>query len=737
MRSPIADLPPLEWPSARGDPLFTAEEVADLRVLFGIPPSPQADSSAPATAGPSHEPPAAPARVRGQPPLNSERVHRLVQARELLASGLDVKAVNQQAGVDSRVIRDVFDNSGRLRLSERACALLRWHERDAVAGLRELPRALTHADERTLAGLLRRHAAEPLPNLRQAGADAGMQPEALEFLFDPAGWLRADRVNALPDNQRQALARAVEHGQAQAAGVAVPAAPLPRSRGTDDAEIERAGRLMQAQAMLAAGQSPTVAAAHAGTDRWWLAKMLDKAGRVVLSAAGQRLIDCPDQVLGAKFAAMPRSLWPKDLYLLTELLQRHDRPPMDQLRQAAAEAGVSPQALDYLFDEDGALRQDRIASLPQQQREYLLLAIEPVGGARRGPAEVQHARTLAIAQALLASGSTIKEVAHDLTMSRGTLSKVLDTQGRLLLVSHALRLLNCPDPALAAQFAAVPRALRQRDLRSLAELLRLRGGDAPADLRAAASDRRMEPEALDYLFDAGGRLRQDRLATLPDDQRQVLEAAAGQQPAPAARGASASVPRPSPASARPPRPVPARAPVGQPTSTSSAGGTAASLARQSVRERPATTVRPPRPTVVAQAPSPIAGSAEASAVLQFFRRHRQPIQAFHEAQATFRMSRSALLQLLARAGITELEALGGQIPVAGVLWQRLRGQVRPEGAAAPRAAVPVASPSHGLDDFAASLEDLLATPSGPSSSGKRSADQAFGPESSRGDRSAP
>ena len=125
-------------------------------------------------------------------------------------------------------------------------------------------------------------------------------------------------------------------------------------------------------------------------------------------------------------------------------------------------------------------------------------------------------------------------------------------------------------------------------------------------------------------------------------------------------------------------------------------------------------------------------------MLQFFRRHRQPIQAFHEAQATFRMSRSALLQLLARAGITELEALGGQIPDAGVLWQRLRGQVRPEGAAAPtRAAVPVASPSHGLDDFAASLEDLLATPSGPSSSGKRSADQAFGPESSRGDRSAP
>jgi hypothetical protein len=124
-------------------------------------------------------------------------------------------------------------------------------------------------------------------------------------------------------------------------------------------------------------------------------------------------------------------------------------------------------------------------------------------------------------------------------------------------------------------------------------------------------------------------------------------------------------------------------------------------------------------------------------VLQFFRRHPQPTQAFHEAQANFGMSRSALLQLLARAGITELEALGGQIPDAGVLWQRLRGQVRPEGAAAPaRTAVAVAPPSQGLDD-AASLEDLLATPSGPSTSGKRSADQAFGPESSRRDRSAP
>jgi hypothetical protein len=245
-------------------PVFTAEELADLRGWLHIPPSPPiSPSAATDEAGPSNEPPAAPAPVRGQPPLNSERVHRLVQARELLASGLDFAAVNQQVKVDKTVMRDVFDSSGRLRLSGRAAALLQWREQDAVAGLWELPRALTLADVRTLSDLLWRHAAEPLPDLRQAAADAGMQAPALEFLFDPAGWLRADRVAALPDDQRQILARAVENGQVQAEGAEGPSAPLPR-RGTDKSDVERAGLLMQAQAMLAAGQQCKHAAARAG-----------------------------------------------------------------------------------------------------------------------------------------------------------------------------------------------------------------------------------------------------------------------------------------------------------------------------------------------------------------------------------------------------------------------------------------------------------------------------------------
>jgi hypothetical protein len=61
------------------------------------------------------------------------------------------------------------------------------------------------------------------------------------------------------------------------------------------------------------------------------------------------------------------------------------------------------------------------------------------------------------------------------------------------------------------------------------------------------------------------------------------------------------------------------------------------------------------------------------------------------------MSRPALLQLLARAGVTELEAYGGRLPDAMELWRRMREGVRRDAqAAAPSLKRPSdAGPSSG------------------------------------------
>jgi hypothetical protein len=916
-------------------------------------PSGTADITAQPNATPAG-PPAMQRLVRGRPALNHERASRLVQAQALLAQGRSYDDARREAHADRTVVRDVFDRAGRLRLTARAEALLSWNEPELVAGLRELPRALAGNDAVILAEVLRRNAAQALPDLRQAAADAGMQAAALDHLFDPQGWLRADRIDALPDDQRQMLRSALIPGgaagpvaPAPGSQAPEPAAPLPatetvRTRpsraqradllvaaqarivageslemvapragvsldalvrmmdargrlllgleserflnslgphmeriaampralrhwdlnrlkrvltehaGTPQADLraasaaegllpetlaylldgegrirrdrvatlppdqqealapaptaqaDAAGRLAgaaipmgratlmaEAQAMLAAGQTKDQAAAHANCAVPTLGQNFDSQGRLLFTRQAERFLSSADADLAARFAAMPRALRPSDLASLRRLLSQHAADPNADsnadLRQACITAGMAPQARAYLLDAEGRLRADRVATLPDDQRQVLQRAM-PVGTApsagpsaaattQAGPsapadravtamsppaavvdpsaavavrrttaaeeAAIQRAATFAQAHALLARGMALGLVSQQVGMTVRHISSVFNARGRLLFTPEAKRLMNCADPALVARFAAMPRAIRQGDMRHLGPLLSQHRLATLPDLREACAAAAIGPETLAYLFDADGQLRSDDFAGLPRDQQELLQHALGRdgpahaplaQPEPTAApdpAASSSRPAPplaasTPGSAAdpqastsrppPPRPSTSRPPSSSGASTSTARPMPPARSQAAARPTPASAVRPVPPRV----------TASTADVLQFFRQHSHPAEAFNAARTRFDLSRVGLLQLLASAGVTELEAYDGRLPDAMTLWQRVRGGAASftgapsvplwpaTSAAAPATATTsaAATPSTDLANFAASLEDVLplATP---------------------------
>jgi hypothetical protein len=939
----------------------------------------------------------------GRAPLNTERVRRLVQAQALLAAGRSYNEARKEAGSDSTVVRDVFDNTGRVRLTARAEALLNWKEPELVAGLRELPRALAGEDALILANVLRRNAAQALPDLRQAAADAGMQAAALDHLFDPQGWLRADRINALPDDQQQMfrgalipvrpagtasgsqaanppppplpavanvrvspaqVQRAAMLVQAQAriaagesleavapgAGVSLPwlsrvidrgghlllgpesarflnavgaaqaeqIAAMPRAlrymdlhklkrvltehAGTPQADlraafaaeglgpeplaylldgegrirrdrvatlppdqqqtlipgeavvpaatgaaaaegataqgsaaqagdaaqasaeaqagaaarlagasiaIRRATLVAEAQAMLAAGQPRERAAAHANIHINTLGQSLDLKGRLLFTSHAERYLGSADAELAARFAAMPRALRPTDVVTLQRLLIRHAAEPNADLQQAGVTAGMTPQALAYLLDADGRLRADRVATLPDDQRLIVQSAMPGGTAASAGPsaaateqagpsapadppvtvvspqadamsppvivlspppdtmpppadamlppaavavrkataaeeAAIQRAEAFAQAQALLAQNMPRQQVAQQAHISTFLISTVFNARGRLLFTPQAERLMDCADPALAARFAAMPRAIRDGEMRHLERLLTQHRIAPLPDLREACAAAGIGPAALAYVFDGDGQLRADGFAGLPRDQREALHKALGREgaaPGPvtppepsAAPDAQASSSRPAPApdpqpsTWRPPRPRP------RPSTSRPASGSGASTSRPAPRLGPSTSRPVPsalsgtiaRPTQgTALRPGAASQSVGAGPVLQFFRQHRHPEQAFDEARTRFNLTRAGLLNLLASVGVTELEAHGGRLPDATTLWQRIRGGAAafsgaPSVPLGPATSVAVtaatsaaaATPSADLADFAASLEGMLplATP---------------------------
>jgi len=103
----------------------------------------------------------------------------------------------------------------------------------------------------------------------------------------------------------------------------------------------------------------------------------------------------------------------------------------------------------------------------------------------------------------------------------------------------------------------------------------------------------------------------------------------------------------------------------------------------------------------------MSGAKELTEVLKFFSTHDDPPHAFTQARAKFDMSTQALLRLLARAGVTEVEAIGGRIPDATERWRRLMARLNLRLAS--RSAE--ASSPQPLQGFAESLERSLMSPS--------------------------
>jgi len=101
----------------------------------------------------------------------------------------------------------------------------------------------------------------------------------------------------------------------------------------------------------------------------------------------------------------------------------------------------------------------------------------------------------------------------------------------------------------------------------------------------------------------------------------------------------------------------------------------------------------------------VADPAQIVQVLSFFQCHSHPEQAFDEAMKQFGLSRSGLLQLFRRVGVTELEARSGMLPSASQRWRRILQALGARPAAAS------ASFQDSGQAFADSLERELDAPS--------------------------
>jgi hypothetical protein len=643
----------------------------------------------------------------------SVRAMVIIEVQQLLAAGQTrAQAVAQvrerHPGVNllATQVGRTLDSRGRLLLSGSAAALLRVPDPGARAAFEALPRALRGADLQLLDELLRKHAASPLPDLRRAAADAGVDARAVEHLFEGAG-LREDRLAALPEPQlRQLLAARAGMPAAQPVGRPAPqpsAAPqaatrpsaagpaqnvqAPARRGPP-VSAERAGRLLDAARLIAAGASRRQAAELAGlrTAVW---DILDSQGRIVVNEGGQTLLRVEDPQLRAELQAWPRALGQSDLMRLAAAFRMHRESPSRSLHQAAVDAGVSPHALSHLFDPQQGLRQDRIDALPPVQREALLnpdAGLPPKIGAMNPFMAPARAVAFAEVQQLLAAGRTLAEAISVVgprhptaNLTAREAARALDPNGRLLLGRTASVLLRLPDLDQRSVFESLPRALRDVDLRTLNELLRQHAAAPLPDLRQSALDAGVHALAVEYLLDGQG-LREDRLAALPEAQlRQLLAARAG-MPAPvhtAVRHPGGGRP---PRTQRPARPVP-EAPPAPAARPLAAAPPAPGAQRASTRaERPPRPPRPAGPVPVVAAPgSAMPGAAEVLSVLRFFREGGDALTMLR-AQRHFNLGAEALIARLSRAGVTEAEAWAGTMPDPAVLWQRVRGQAAARGA---------------------------------------------------------
>ena len=679
----------------------------------GVGRRPQAmppPASPPQVAQPAQAPAVAGERpLRGTPP---QEAWKYQQAQQMLAQGRPASDVAAHLGLTAQTLVRRFDKQGRLLVNRRGEQLLRVKDPALRASFEALPRALTHRDLALLAEVLQGHFENPHPDLRQAAIDAGLSSDAVHHLFDGGVGLD-ERLAALPEDQMNALL--------------IPGAPCPNRAGRVPMQDAVAGmpevspvilQYRQAQQLLAAGRPVSEVAADLGLTVQTLTRRFDKEGRLLLNRRAGQLLCIEDEALRARFEALPRALGQGDLVLLADVLQAHLETPHPDLRQAVIDAGVSSHAVHHLFDGDATL-DERLATLPEHQRNALLVPGAPCPPRARNAARPTLLARMKEAQQLIAAGMAPREAGLAVGVSHPVISSAIDARGRLILSSQSASLLRAPDPSLQAYFGALRRSLRRIDLTLLAFLLRENARDPVADLMEAASEMGVSRYAVDYLFE-GGEFREDRLAALPEAQMRTLLAARADLPEePAQEAAQEQLPGELSGDLSDAAPdewdeAPTGLPPPRPDDSPTAGPGAEG-------GRP---VRPARPPRVPQGARPAAtaapgrnlrmpGAGEITAVLHFFRDRAGPL-AFTEAQQRFGLDAERLLHWLAQAGVREQEARAGVIPGPAVLWARLS----PTGSQPPDAA----SPSD-FDSFSAALQALLESPA-PSAHPEPSADPA-------------
>jgi hypothetical protein len=363
--------------------------------------------------------------------------------------------------------------------------------------------------------------------------------EVLAFLFGDHG-LRADRLLTLPADQAASLQAFVGRGAAMPAPQPASAAPQPDAALQPNAERQArhstpavppalAAQLIQAQALLASGRSARDAAAQLGVTDRRLFRTFDAQGHLLIGRSIAPLLRIGDNGLRTAFEQMPVALRPADLAHLLEAVRTSVADPSIDLRQSAINHGVGSHAVDHLFG-GAQLREDRIAALPDDQRLQVLAALGTPGavgaaGPARAVAGTQcapgRAEALAHATQLLQAGVAYDQVAQQAAIPEAELRRTFDREGRLLINRQGEFLLQLADGRLRAPFEALPRALRQGDLALLVDVFQLPVEDSSFSLRQAMVNAGVSQHALDFLFD-GEDLREDRLASLPDDQNNAL-----------------------------------------------------------------------------------------------------------------------------------------------------------------------------------------------------------------------
>lgn len=460
----------------------------------------------------------------------SDRAAVYLDAQRRLAAGEKMADVERALHLGPRSLRNLLNPDGRVLIVGGA-ELLR-HGNSAA--LDALPRALRPIDLAAVVGVLRQQAGQPVRELSDAAARAGVPAEVIEHLFDEHG-VREDQVQALPRGQRNAIRRVLaappgEAGAAPAgAGRAVrPHVPRPAPAMTP----EHLAALLQAQQLLVQHGSVRRAATSVNLPAPSLSETFTREGRLLVTRQARALLSLADAAQREPFEALPRALRPSDVSRLEEFLPATVGAPPGGLQAQAALAGIPKDVREFLFDDNG-LREDRLAELPTNQSNALRVALgqppleappeperEPP---RRALRQATRDRADAMTQAaqLLAQGVAMDQVAQQVGFSPQHVARTFRNDGRLLIGREGEFLLRLPDDGLRARFEALPHALGHSDLTLLTDVVRAHREAPDRGLRQAAQDAGVSKHALWYLFE-GEALREDRLAGLPEDQQSAL-----------------------------------------------------------------------------------------------------------------------------------------------------------------------------------------------------------------------